>query len=406
MRKTPILLRQHIGWHFTKHWVVQGKRKPLDTGAEEILKQKGIPVYKPEELFREKREFQKVEVVGYMDKPVALDNTHPDWHDRTLLSFKDNNVLLEGLSQAQIITKSVEIKKGLPDSIELRELTKDDREAAERLTLNSQLLDAEQKKLPKIKDPARPAWNFPRTYGITQSRRNKRITSKLLSHIESTSDRRLTKERHIFENLPFSFSFERSGNLVQLRLSGDFVLASSTPLKPVTSESTDDVTLPDIDPIDPLITLMPENIYRTENVYPIKPTVKKSHPHTLFTFFDREEVRNLYEEEVTDQQIFGRSLMKTFTAAASYARQRYGNDVGTLPSPVTLQCVQTDGQFFHLGVLQLNTLDLEKGATKNVWYQTPMQYLYDSCSYQVGRPVLAGFNGDIIKQLYGFYNNV
>lgn len=52
--------------------------------------------------------------------------------------------------------------------------------------------------------------------------------------------------------------------------------------------------------------------------------VRKSQPHTLFIHFDKEVVKNLYEEEVTVEQIYGRSLMEAFTAAGSFARQKYG----------------------------------------------------------------------------------
>lgn len=41
-------------------------------------------------------------------------------------------------------------------------------------------------------------------------------------------------------------------------------------------------------------------------------------------FFNREEVKNQFEEPVTDSQIHGRSLLKAFTAAASFAKQNYG----------------------------------------------------------------------------------
>lgn len=52
--------------------------------------------------------------------------------------------------------------------------------------------------------------------------------------------------------------------------------------------------------------------------------VTKKYPHTLFLFFDRDEVKNQFEEPVTDTQIHGRSLLKAFTAAASFAKQTYG----------------------------------------------------------------------------------
>lgn len=44
MRLSQVLNRQHIGFMFKKHWVVQGKRVPIDTGVEDVLKAKGIPV--------------------------------------------------------------------------------------------------------------------------------------------------------------------------------------------------------------------------------------------------------------------------------------------------------------------------------------------------------------------------
>lgn len=56
----------------------------------------------------------------------------------------------------------------------------------------------------------------------------------------------------------------------------------------------------------------------------INPKLSKSHPHTVFVHFNSQEVKNIYEEEVNDVQIYGRSLMKTFTVAAAYARQKFG----------------------------------------------------------------------------------
>lgn len=52
--------------------------------------------------------------------------------------------------------------------------------------------------------------------------------------------------------------------------------------------------------------------------------VSKPHPHTLFVHHIETDVKNLFEEEVTESQIFGRSLLKAFTVAASYAKAKYG----------------------------------------------------------------------------------
>lgn len=112
----------------------------------------------------------RFEVVGYKNKPIAYDETHPDWHDRPVLSYKDNNILLEGLNQAKILTKSIELKEGLPERIVLKDISKKIDNRVKNIILSSCLFDAEQQKLPKLKDPERPAWNFPRVYGITQNR--------------------------------------------------------------------------------------------------------------------------------------------------------------------------------------------------------------------------------------------
>lgn len=40
--------------------------------------------------------------------------------------------------------------------------------------------------------------------------------------------------------------------------------------------------------------------------------------------YNKLQVQNIYEEEVTETQIFGRALLKAFTVAASYARQKFG----------------------------------------------------------------------------------
>lgn len=44
MRLAVVLCRQHGDRMFKRHWLVQGRRVPHDTGAKEILESKGIPV--------------------------------------------------------------------------------------------------------------------------------------------------------------------------------------------------------------------------------------------------------------------------------------------------------------------------------------------------------------------------
>lgn len=113
----------------------------------------------------------RIEVIGYKEKPIVFDETHPDWHTEPLLFYKDENVLLEGLNQAKVLTKTVELQEGLPETIVLKDIPKEIDTFAKQIVKNSQIFDAEQKKLPKIKDPVRYFFNFPRVYGVTQNRR-------------------------------------------------------------------------------------------------------------------------------------------------------------------------------------------------------------------------------------------
>lgn len=404
MRVTQSLHRQHIGWYFHNHWQVQGKRTPMKTEAEAALRKKGVQIEDANEFLKEKFVYERVNIVGIKDRPQPLDNTHPNWQDRTLLTYKDNNVLLEGLTQAKILTNTVEIKKGLPEKYHLSEISKEFNRRVKKIILGAHVFDAEQKKLPIQKDPERPAWNFPRSYGITQERAFKLLLSKLLNLIETTSKLETVQQRYLADNVYFSYPFEKNGDLIQFQLLGDSVLLSNKCLSPITNESTKEFDLPDLFPIKPTITLNEENIYVLENMYSINKKASKFHPHTLFINFNKETVKNLFEEEVTEQQINGRTLLKTFTAAASYARAQFGENVKNLPTPVTLQAIQTDGQTFYFGVLQLNTLDVESSETRNIWFQTPGLRLFDECSYQVGKPVLGGYNKEVIRHLVTFYN--
>ena len=52
----------------------------------------------------------------FPQKP-KFDRTQPDWHEETRKIFDFETFPFEGVDQAKIFTKSVEVKKGLPDEI-------------------------------------------------------------------------------------------------------------------------------------------------------------------------------------------------------------------------------------------------------------------------------------------------
>lgn len=97
-----------------------------------------------------------------------------NWHSDPIYMFKDTNVLLEGVPQAQILLNTIKFT-GYPEKLE--ELihkttipTTVDK-SMQQSVVNACVYDAEQAKLGyKVKDHARPAFNFPRVYGITDIR--------------------------------------------------------------------------------------------------------------------------------------------------------------------------------------------------------------------------------------------
>lgn len=112
---------------------------------------------------------------------------------------------------------------------------------------------------------------------------------------------------------------------------------------------------------------------------------------------------------VRENQLLGRSLIKAFTAGAGCARQKYGPDFnGDLPEPLTIQCVQTNGQAFHFSVLQLNTLninDFSNNSKVNYWWSMPQIDLYKFSKYETGKPILEGYNPEVFRRILAFYKN-
>lgn len=407
MRLTQILYRQHIGRHFKAKWAQWSKKSIVQSDVMQVLDREKIPVYEPEDILLEKRSEPKFKDYDLAPTPITFDRSHPNWHDHICYSFKDNDVLAEGLEQAKVLLKTVQVNECFPtlDSIKnCPNLTYN----VQRIIMSSLLFDAEQQKLPVRKDPERPAWNFPRDFGITESRKNKLLIARLLQLIETHGNFDVVQDRAIFNSLFFSFPFEKNGNLVQFNLTGDTLVSSSKALSPIfKKENTTQIELPNLYPSDELLGLLQENIYEKQNIYPVNITIKKCHPHTLFVHYNNSEVKNIFEDEVTEDQISSRALVKAFTVAASYAKSIFGENVQELPTPITIQCVQTNGHLFNFGIFQLNTLKLnETSGIKNVWCQSDRLSLYRICSYVQGRPTLTGYNDDVMKIMWQFYYNI
>lgn len=405
MRFTAQLYRQHIGFMFKKHWAVQGKRVPRDTGAQSEVEKLGLTVVDAKDFVNGK--CSKNEESDTTTSIVEEDKSHPNWHSEKCRIYSDSNVLIEGVPQAQVLTKTLEINglpKQLEEKLEKIQLSTQSERNIRNAILASHVFDSEQAKTAIIKIPERPAFVTPRNYGITDSRKNRLIVSKLITECERIAGRQLTSQRKILNDAKFFIAFKKDNDTILMDLQADTLITSKRPLEPIKGKYDGD--LPDLQPLKPTVSIPETNIYQIRNVFPVAQNLVYAHPHTIFLHYSPLDVYNLHGSPVTPTQFQARTLLKTFAAAVSRARQLYGDNATSLERPVVVQSVQTDGKSFHFGVFQLNTLQFDgSDGQKNYWFHIPPMDLFDECQYVSGRPVLDGYNKDVVRYLSLLYNN-
>ncbi|CAO1438750.1 unnamed protein product [Diamesa hyperborea] len=413
MRLTNVLFRQHIGFMFKKHWRIQGKRTPLETVSKSELLAKNIIVKDPKSYVENQnkvvKKFERVTLVGPLEKRIEFDETHPDYNSRQCHLYGDGNVLVQGVQQAQVLTKTLvfdEFPDKVTESIENVKLPADVERSMQQSVLVSHLLDAQQQKTAIIKIPDRPAFVTPRNFGITDSRKNLLLATRLLNHCERISGRSVTATRRIINDAMFIAPIEKDGDLIQMELLAETLVTSKKPISPFAMKiKSEEVELPDLFPLKHTISIPKVNIYQKRSVYPIDST-QYGNPHTILLHFSPLDVTNIFETEVTTDQYESRSMLKAFSVAATRAQSLYGMKVKTLEKPIVVQSVQFNGSKIQFGIFQLNTLDLDGNkGTKNYWFRKPEMELYQECCYKEGRPAMTGYNFDVLRYMSVFYNN-
>ncbi|XP_050521092.1 39S ribosomal protein L37, mitochondrial [Daktulosphaira vitifoliae] len=412
MRFTQVLYKQDIGRLIKWQWRAQRKKSLIETNAYKILASKNIPVIDATTILREpileaqKQDVQQIlnNIVGPCKLPQKNDDTHPLWNDEPCLVFSDHNVLVQGLDQAKVFTNSVEPSSGLPqhlqDLFEAYKIPNQD-DHVKRIINASVMYDSIQEKLPIKKDKERPAWNFPRDYGIPTKRRVHLLASRLVQLCDSSVGSMCSKKL-LTKDVFFKVPLQRNSN-VSLDIRADLLLLSDNPLSPFIENVLG--KLPDIYPLDYKVSLDEKNIYKKDEfVSPI--SGKYNNVHTVIINYDETEVKNLYETPVKESQIFGRSLMKCYAIAVANAKSKFGDTIENLSEPISLQCIQTNAHWFHFSTFQLNTLcGPEENGKRNAFWQTPLINLYSKCCYEEGIPVLKDYNPDVFKHFLTFYMN-
>ena len=88
--------------------------------------------------------------------------------------MSDNNVVIEGLKQAQILTKTITIDglpKQLQDAYTNIQIPSTHHKNVQNSILACCVFDTEQVKTAIVKIPERPAYVLPRNYGISEFRK-------------------------------------------------------------------------------------------------------------------------------------------------------------------------------------------------------------------------------------------
>lgn len=142
------------------------------------------------------------------------------------------------------------------------------------------------------------------------------------------------------------------GSKFEIQNRADFLVTSKVPNAPLASRTAGkDIPLPDMHPLHFTVSLPKQHFYHNQSVFrkywccawptnildftqkqlvkansflAIAKSYSKSHPHTAFFLFDPSEVKNIYEEPVTESQFMSRTLVKAFAIAGSRAQQLYG----------------------------------------------------------------------------------
>lgn len=406
MKFTQLLHKQHIGKAIKWLWYHQRDRTIKMTNAEAILASMNIPVEDANVFAR--RSTENLVIKEEFNGPFPIADVS-NQTTRTCLMIGDIYTLQEGTAQASLLTKTVQLDDKLPKKITdlISDVPCNVNNLVKRLISSSVIYDAEQVQLPKIKDPERPSWVFPRVYGLSSTRKMHNLSKKLLQLCESLSGLEIAQNRYIVNDGLLSMFIEKGNKFLNFSTKMDIMMTSAMPLAPIADVNMgNELEMPSIYPLYSTAGLTKSEISNSMDLYPINKESPLMNVHTIFINHDPSRVKNLSELPVTENQIHARSLIQSFTTAATCARQRFGEDVKELPEPVVVQCIQSDGQNFHFSVYQLNTLDIDgEEGIRNFWWAEPTIKLYEFAGYKEAQPDLAGYNSDVFKRFLAFYRN-
>jgi len=397
MHTTEVKYAMNIGAAFRWKWMIQGRKRLADTGAESILAAKGIHVVNPEDVFTQAYPQHAVpeHLLRQKSNEEALANVPKQ---TPCYVFHKRFSPIAGLSQVQHITNSV-VRKELPDSIlgVMNNNSTEEDEYVKESIVHAYLLDSHQEKLTRVIDVInRPGWSLPREYGIPLWRKHRTLTYQLQLILDKINSQ--PTGRYFLENGKSQMSFNHSEELCHMIHEAAFILVANKSLNPILSndkiQETEVEVLPDIYPLSPLINCHPQTKYELKESSSVPNS--NFYPHTVHVHHNQPIVR------MKDDEFYARSLIHSFSHAAAYAKKFVKQTDGVLEKPVVLQCVHNTKQRYHFSVFQLNTLDVTS-PIKNVFWTQPYLNLFNECGFKGGMPLLEGYNPQVFSMLKAFH---
>lgn len=411
MRLTNVLLKESHRWRFKMLWAhkAQYVESPLITPFKN---DKGFQVIKGADLVKSRLEFPKWEPpvsddVQFMDPKTEKD--HPDYHEDHVYEFSHVTRLMEGEPQALLLTKSkpfYELPSAVKDLTERLEFPDQDL-LVQRAIMQANVWNPTKLKLPRRFNPKLPGWHFKAEFGIPALQVASITAKNLLRLCESFGAWHpdlLFSRRQAIDSFLSTFYYTQGEKHVMIRGKQTATVFSNGPIKPFASQDVVDesavYSLPEMYPLIPTIDLIKQHIWRPEDISGFKAGYTHPHPHTVVM---------CYENWWNASQHNAKSLMFCFGHALASAKQRFGSDVKTLPEPISVQCILTNGFKFHFTCFQLNTLDFStnNGIKNLVWFDSdnalfnkilPKRAMLRNTKYE-------DYNPEVFKKFLALYLN-
>jgi len=376
MRITNVLLKESHRWRFKTLWQQKGAFLPpklqMPLFVRDGLGDGTIKVQTAAEMMNSGLKFPMWEPPVKDDPqsmPIKTFKDDLNYHDEAVYEYMARVRLMEGEKQALILTKTQPFYE-LPEGVKrlVGSLTLADQDLLmQRIIMQSNVWDPSKDKLPRRYNTQLPGWKFKAEHGI----KNGRIASTMIRNIvqlcEMAYPLALEDRRTIFDPSLSTFYFF-DGKHIAINAENDLLVCSRRALPAFAEEATVDAStnfqLPYLFPLAPTIDLRKTHVWKTENQPGWRDGFTHPHAHTMFV---------KYDDRWTTTQRNAKALMYCFGQTAAQARRQHGMDVKTLPKPIAMQCVLTNGFDYSLVCFQLNTLDVSgseggRGVKNLVWF--------------------------------------